>query len=369
MRADRLVAILLLLQTRGQVTAAEVAAELEISERTARRDLDALGVAGLPVYSQPGRNGGWRLAGGGRTDLSGLTAAEARALFLVAGTSSATPEVKAALRKLVRALPAEFRESAEAAATAVVVDPVGWDRPTRQPRPPEHLDAVQRAVVESEQIRLGYVARDGASTTRVVHPLGLATKGSSWYLVADTDAGLRTFRVDRVTAVERTGDAVVRPDGFDLDEAWGLIADEVDRRRAPLRVRALAAPRGRADAALDPRHARADRSGGRRRPGGGRAPRPQSRRDRRARSRASAPRRGARAAGGPRPARADRERAHRALRRTGRGIAVRRYLSRSQRVAAQGLLDLHLSERDVADHGPAVGAGGRAALTVDGPVR
>ena len=242
MRADRLVAILLLLQTRGRVTAAEVAAELEISERTARRDLDALGVAGLPVYSQPGRNGGWRLAGGGRTDLSGLTAAEARALFLVAGASSATPEVKAALRKLVRALPAEFRESAEAAATAVVVDPVGWDRPTRRPRPPEHLDAVQRAVVEGEQIRLGYVARDRASTTRVVHPLGLATKGSSWYLVADTDAGLRTFRVDRVTAVERTGDGVVRPDGFDLDEAWALIADEVDRRRAPLRVRALAEP-------------------------------------------------------------------------------------------------------------------------------
>src|SRR6266446_8920577 len=98
MRADRLVAILLLLQTRGQVTAAEVAAELEVSERTARRDLDALGMAGVPIYSQQGRNGGWRLAGGGRTDLSGLTAGEARALFLVAGPSSAaaTPQVKAA---------------------------------------------------------------------------------------------------------------------------------------------------------------------------------------------------------------------------------------------------------------------------------
>src|SRR5258705_2510140 len=167
MRADRLVATLLLLQTRGQVTAAEVAEELEVSERTARRDLEALGLAGLPIYSVQGRNGGWRLAGGGRTDLSGLTAAEARALFLVAGASSTTPEVKAALRKLVRALPAEFRESAEAAVTAVVVDPVGWDRPTRRARPPEHLDAVQRAVVESRQVRLGYVARDGATTTRV----------------------------------------------------------------------------------------------------------------------------------------------------------------------------------------------------------
>src|ERR1051325_10213929 len=95
MRADRLVAILMLLQTRGQVTAAEVAEELEVSERTARRDLDALGMAALPIYSMQGRNGGWRLVGGGRTDLSGLTAPEARALFLVAGpSSSATPEVK-----------------------------------------------------------------------------------------------------------------------------------------------------------------------------------------------------------------------------------------------------------------------------------
>jgi len=242
MRADRLVATLLLLQARDQVTAAEVAAELEVSERTARRDLEALGMAGLPVYSLPGRNGGWRLAGGGRTDLSGLTAAETRALFLVAGTSTTTPEVKAALRKLVRALPAPFRDSAEAAATAVVVDPVGWDRPTRRPRPPEHLDAIQRAVVEGEQLTLGYVARDRATSTRVVHPLGLVSKGSTWYLIAGTDSGLRTFRVDRVSRAERTGDPVVKPEGFDLDEAWRLIADEVDQRRAPLRVRARAAP-------------------------------------------------------------------------------------------------------------------------------
>src|SRR5207237_11384 len=135
MRADRLVAILLLLQTRGHVTAGEVAAELEVSERTARRDLEALGMAGLPVYSPPAR-----------------------------------------------------------------------------PVPP-HLEAVQRAVVEGEQVTLGYVARTREATTRVVHPLGLAAKGEVWYLVANTDAGLRTFRVDRMTSVEPTGERVVRPDG------------------------------------------------------------------------------------------------------------------------------------------------------------
>ncbi|HEY1738283.1 MAG TPA: YafY family protein [Acidimicrobiia bacterium] len=242
MRADRLVAILMLLQTRSRVTAAEVAAELEISERTARRDLDALAMSGVPLYSVQGRNGGWRLAGGGRTDLSGLTAAEARALFLVAGPSSAaTPELRAALRKLVRALPEPLRDSAQTASSAVVVEPHGWDQQPRARRTPPHLEAVQRAVVDGDQVALGYVARDGASTTRIVHPLGLAAKGSVWYLVADTDGGLRTFRVDRVASIEPTGEKVVRPDGFDLADAWRLIAEEVDQRRTPLRVRALVA--------------------------------------------------------------------------------------------------------------------------------
>ena len=243
MRADRLVAVLLLLQSRGQVTAAEVAAELEVSERTARRDLEALGMAGLPVFSLQGRNGGWQLAGGGRTDLSGLTAAEARALFLVAGPSSAaTPEVKAALRKLVRALPEPLRTSAEMASTAVVVDPGGWDHPTPPRLAPPHLEAVQRAVVEGDQLTLGYVARTREATTRVVHPLGLAAKGPVWYLIADTDAGLRTFRVDRITSAEPNGARVVRPKGFDLTEAWKLIADEVEQRRAPVLARAMVAP-------------------------------------------------------------------------------------------------------------------------------
>jgi len=97
-RADRLVAALLVLQARGRVTASELAEELEISQRSARRDLEALAMAGVPVYSQPGRGGGWSLVGGARTDLSGLTASEARALSLVAGPAAATPEVKAALR-------------------------------------------------------------------------------------------------------------------------------------------------------------------------------------------------------------------------------------------------------------------------------
>ena len=243
MRADRLVAILMLLQTRGQVTAIEVAEELEVSERTARRDLEALGMAGLPVYSVQGRGGGWRLLGGGKTDLSGLSADEARALFLVAGPSTTTsPDLRAALRKLVRALPEPLRSGAEAASTAVVVDAASWgvDRPQRPP--PPQLDAVQRAVIEGEQLRLGYVARDRSSTVRDVHPLGLAAKGSVWYLVADTAAGIRTFRVDRISSAEQTGEPVVRPDGFDLADVWREIRERVDQLRTSVTARALAHP-------------------------------------------------------------------------------------------------------------------------------
>ena len=231
-----------MLQARGQVTAAEVADELEISERTARRDLDALGMAGLPVYSVQGRNGGWRLAGGGRTDLSGLTAAESRALFLLAGSAATTPTVKAALRKLVRALPEAFRADAEAATSAVVVDDRDWDQ-SRRPRPvPEHLDAVQQAVVSGSQVRLGYVSRDRRDTTRVVDPLGLVSKGDVWYLVAQTDDGRRTFRIDRVTTIEPTGERVTRPEDFDLAQVWHEVVDEVSARRTPVRADALVRP-------------------------------------------------------------------------------------------------------------------------------
>ncbi|MCU1372234.1 MAG: regulatory protein DeoR [Ilumatobacteraceae bacterium] len=228
MRADRLVAILLLLQRREQVTAAEVAEELEVSERTARRDLEALGMAGIPVYPIRGRNGGWRLAGGGRTDLSGLNADEARALFLLAGPQAQlTPEARAALRKLVRALPEPLRERAEAASDAVVLDPTAWgSRASRAPAPP-HLAAVQRAVIDREELRLGYQGRGDASE-RTVHPLGVVAKGQTWYLIADTDNGRRTFRVDRITSLEPTGETAVRPDGFDLAQAWEDVLERVD---------------------------------------------------------------------------------------------------------------------------------------------
>ncbi|MCP3935948.1 MAG: WYL domain-containing protein [Actinomycetia bacterium] len=245
MRADRLVAILLLLQQREQVTAAEVAQELEVSERTARRDLDALAMAGVPVYSVQGRGGGWRLVGGARTDLSGLTASEARALFLVAGSASAaTPAVKAALRKLIRALPEPFRVDAEAAASSLVVDPQRWGSSRIERRDPHFLDELQDAVIRGVQVRLGYIDSDGAKTERTVHPLGIVAKGPMWYLVSNTEAGRRIFRIDRVSSVAPTTDPVHRPEGFELAKSWREIADEIDRRRTPLEIQAVCAPDG-----------------------------------------------------------------------------------------------------------------------------
>nr|WP_205808192.1 WYL domain-containing protein [Micromonospora sp. HNM0581] len=236
-------AILLLLQHRGQVTAPEVARELEISERTARRDLDALGTAGVPVYSVQGRGGGWRLVGGARTDLSGLTAGEARALFLAAGpASSVTPAVKAALRKLVHALPEPFRAQAEAAASSLVMDPQRWGSSRVEPRLPCFLDQLQDAVIRGVQVRLGYVDRERTETERTVHPLGIVAKGPSWYLVANTETGRRTFRIDRVSSVDPTTEPVHRLDDFDLAQSWREIADEVERKRTPLEARALCAP-------------------------------------------------------------------------------------------------------------------------------
>ncbi|GAA1708358.1 WYL domain-containing protein [Isoptericola hypogeus] len=231
MRADRLIQVLLHLQARPRVTAAELAADLEVSVATARRDLEALSAAGVPVYPQPGRGGGWSLVGGARTDLSGLTAPEARALFLLAGPGAASSDdARAALRKLVRALPATFREEAQAAAAAVVVDPEGWSAAGRA-RPPE-VDTLQRAVVDRRRVRIDYTGATGNASLREVDPWGLVDKDGVWYLVAGTPKGARTFRVDRVRGLEVTATPSAVPDDLDLAAEWERIVGEVEERRS-----------------------------------------------------------------------------------------------------------------------------------------
>ncbi|MGV9703693.1 helix-turn-helix transcriptional regulator [Streptomyces sp. NPDC003483] len=290
MKADRLVATLLLLQARGRVTVREVAGELEVSERTARRDLEALTSAGVPVYSQRGRGGGWSLVGGARTDLTGFTSREIGALFLAAGPLSASPELRSALRKLTRAVPAPMRPHAEAAAKAILVDGPDWSRTEGGSGP--HRHALERAVLDGLRVRLGYAPSDrpgtggdpgedglgedgfgedglgedglgespgyvgpgherpgdvrvggeGAGRVRTVDPLGLVSKAGRWYLVAGTAEGPRTFRLGRVTSVEPTGEPVRRPEGFDLASVWRELAAGVERRLSAVSVRARADP-------------------------------------------------------------------------------------------------------------------------------
>jgi predicted DNA-binding transcriptional regulator YafY len=231
MRADRLVAALLLMQARGRVTAAELAGELEVSVATARRDLEALSAAGIPVYPQPGRGGGWSLVGGARTDLSGLSATEAQALFLLLGpAAAASADVTAALRKLVRALPQTFRADAEAAASATMIDSTRWGE--RDRRRPKLVDVLQTAVVRRRKVRLNYTSRTRERTERLVDPWGLVDKDDIWYLVAGTERGQRTFRVDRIVAAEPTDQPAERPDEFTLATAWQQIVGEVEQRRS-----------------------------------------------------------------------------------------------------------------------------------------
>jgi len=242
MRADRLVASLLLMQARGRVTAAELAAELEVSIATARRDLEALSAAGIPVYPQAGRGGGWSLVGGARTDLSGFTAPEAQALFLLAGPAAAVaPEVKSALRKLIRALPDTFRADAQAAAEAVVVDASGWGEADRDL--PELIGELQTAVVRRRKVRLDYTGRTRERTQRLVDPWGLVDKDDIWYLIAGTDRGQRTFRVDRIASAIVTDEKADRPKDFDLATQWQGIVAEMEQRRSLVSATVLIAAR------------------------------------------------------------------------------------------------------------------------------
>lgn len=230
MRADRLVAALLLMQARGRVTAAELADELEVSVATARRDLEALSAAGIPVYPQRGRGGGWSLLGGARTDLSGLSFFEMQALFLIIGPAAAvSPEATSALRKLVRALPATFRDQAEAAAKAVIVETARWGDVA--PPQTELLGILRSAVVDRRVVTMTYAGR-GGTRVRQVEPWGLIDKNGVWYLVAQTPGGRRTYRLDRMSEVAVTDATFTLPPDFDLSQAWAEITAELEDRRS-----------------------------------------------------------------------------------------------------------------------------------------
>ncbi|HJQ26776.1 MAG TPA: YafY family protein [Blastocatellia bacterium] len=250
MRADRLLSIMLLLQVHRRVTARELAARLEVSSRTIHRDMEALGMAGVPVVAERGTNGGWSLVEEYRTNLTGLSKDEAQALCLVQparlladlGLGKAAD---AALIKLLAALPAAQRDDAEYARQRIHVDLSGWHRTDESLA---CLPTIQQAVWQGRRLRLVYERGLRCEVVeRVVDPLGLVAKGSAWYLVAASEGEARTYRVARVTKATLLEEVCERPKDFDLAAYWqastASFKANLPRYQARLRVAPEVLPR------------------------------------------------------------------------------------------------------------------------------
>jgi predicted DNA-binding transcriptional regulator YafY len=220
MRAERLLRLLLYLQTHGQSTVAGLARHLDVSPRTVQRDLDALSLAGVPVYSVRGRGGGWTLLPDYRTRLTGLTPSEVMSVFVTAtahvladlGLDASSDQ---AIAKLIAALPEPTRRDAEFARQRLLIDHAGWQDRREVPR---WLDLCRQAIWEERRIAITY--RDPAEPFTVA-PLGLVAKSRTWYLVAARpDGALRTYRLDRVSSALLTDEGFARPSGFELTRYW-----------------------------------------------------------------------------------------------------------------------------------------------------
>ena len=221
MRASRLVNLLLLLQSRGGLTASELARELEVSVRTIHRDVEELSAAGVPIFAERGPLGGIRLVDGYRTRLTGMTADEAEALFLSGRPGPAAQlglgtVVAAAQLKVMAALPPELRSRASRLVQRFHLDAASWYQASE---PVPHLATLAAAVWDGQAIRIHY-ERGDSTVERVIAPLGIVLKGGVWYVVAQTDGQIRTYRVARVHDARPLDERVVRPDGFDLAAYW-----------------------------------------------------------------------------------------------------------------------------------------------------
>lgn len=229
MRAARLIKMVLLLQARPAMTAAELAAELEVSERTVTRDAQALSDAGVPVYAERGRAGGYRLVGGYRTRLTGLARDEAEALFL-SGLPAALREMglqdaaSAARLKVSAALLPSLRDASSSAARRFHLDAPSW---YHEPQTPELLPAIADAVWDDRLLRARYrrgkgreAGDEGTEVARELAPYGLVLKAGVWYLCARAGDDFRVYRVDRFTAVEAAEERFERDETFDLPGFW-----------------------------------------------------------------------------------------------------------------------------------------------------
>ena len=231
MRASRLLSILLLLQTRGRMSAQALADEFEVSVRTIYRDIDDLSAAGVPVYAERGRAGGFQLLDGYRTRLTGMTQQEVEALML-SGLPGPAAELglgeamAAAQLKLVAALPNERREQAGRIAARFHLDPMGWYQHAERA---DLVPILADAVWNERRIRVRYESWK-AVAERELEPLGLAMKGGVWYLVARSGGKARTYRVSNIHELDVTADRFTRPPRFDLAAYWSEWATDFEAR-------------------------------------------------------------------------------------------------------------------------------------------
>lgn len=222
MRASRLLTIQMLLQTRGRMSAQALAEVLEVSVRTLYRDVDQLTAAGVPIYAEQGRSGGFQLMEGWKTTLTGFTASESQAVFMsgLAGPAAELglgQQVVDAQLKLMSALPAYQRDDAQRVQARFHLDPADW---YREADPVPHLSTVAASVWKDRQLRLRYDSWK-AEVQRTVHPLGLVLKAGVWYLVATSDGKPRTYRISNILDAEMLDKARTRPKRFDLPSYWG----------------------------------------------------------------------------------------------------------------------------------------------------
>ncbi len=245
MRSSRLLTLQMLLQTRGRMTARELSAHLEVSERTLYRDVDQLTAAGVPIYAERGRAGGFQLMEGWKTTLTGFTSSEAQAVFLsgLAGPAAQLglgQQVSDAQLKLLAALPAPQREDAHRLLSRFHLDPLGW---YRDAAPVPHLPTVTAAVWEGKQLLLQYESwRSNAK--RVVNPLGLVLKAGDWYLVAAADGKPRTYRISNVQSAALRQEKAARPAKFDLGAYWTESTRRFEAELYRAHAVVLAAPAG-----------------------------------------------------------------------------------------------------------------------------
>ncbi|GAB7189479.1 YafY family protein [Kineococcus sp. NUM-3379] len=228
MRADRLVSLVLLLRQRGRLTAATLARELEVSTRTVLRDVEALSAAGVPVYAERGRHGGFALLPGFRTELTGLNHDEALALLIAGSRRGAQvfglgSALASAVLKVVDALPESYRATAAGAAQRLLVDPetdLLSRRVAREEVPDAVAAAVRRAVFAGHKLRIRYAAAGHTPAWRTVDPVGLVTVRDQGYLLATRSGADRTYRLSRVLAAEELDEPADREDRVDLNRAW-----------------------------------------------------------------------------------------------------------------------------------------------------